>query len=74
MFVQQEQLDMTLRDIGLVKPTRAELEEHLSTRYSKPECAHFLEIIDHMEAAVHKTMDKLDIDIEGKVRNKKLHL
>ncbi|KAI1109199.1 hypothetical protein F5Y14DRAFT_433390 [Nemania sp. NC0429] len=68
MFVQQEQLDMTLRDIGLVKPTRDELEQHLSKRYSKSECAHFLEIVDHMERAVRKTMDKLDIDMEGKPR------
>ncbi|KAI1182767.1 hypothetical protein F5B17DRAFT_170400 [Nemania serpens] len=68
MFVQQEQLDMTLRDIGLVKPTRGELEQHLSRRYSKSECAYFLEIIDHMETAVRKTMDKLDIDMEGKPR------
>lgn len=68
MFIQQEQLDMTLRDIGLIKPTREELEQHLSERYSKSECAHFLEITDHMEAAVRKTMDKLDIDMEGKPR------
>lgn len=73
MFIQQEQLDMTLRDIGLIKPTREELEQHLSERYSKSECAHFLEITDHMEAAVRKTMDKLDIDMEGKVKNKSLY-
>ncbi|KAI1178528.1 hypothetical protein F4777DRAFT_100586 [Nemania sp. FL0916] len=68
MFIQQEQLDMTLRGIGLEKPTRAELEEHLSRRYSKSECASFLQITDHMEAAVRKIMNKLDIDVEGKPR------
>ncbi|KAI0858308.1 hypothetical protein F4860DRAFT_527275 [Xylaria cubensis] len=68
MFVQQEQLDVTLRNIGLVKPTRVELEQHLNQLYSKSKCAEFIAIIDNMEATVCKTMDKLDIDMKGKPR------
>ncbi len=70
MFVQQEQLDVTLRNIGLVNPTRVELEQHLNGLYSKSKCGEFIAIIDNMEAIVRKTMDKLDIDMEGKVRQK----
>ncbi|KAI0188964.1 hypothetical protein EV127DRAFT_470925 [Xylaria flabelliformis] len=68
MFVQQEQLDVTLRNLGLVKPTRVELEQHLNQLYSKSKCTEFIAIIDDMEATVCKTMDKLDIDIKGKPR------
>ncbi|KAI0909370.1 hypothetical protein F4823DRAFT_594727 [Ustulina deusta] len=68
MFVQQEQLDVTLRNIGLVNPTRVELEQHLNGLYSKSKCGEFIAIIDNMEAIVRKTMDKLDIDMKGKPR------
>ncbi|KAI1123241.1 hypothetical protein F5Y10DRAFT_252238 [Nemania abortiva] len=68
MFVQQEQLDVTLRNIGLVNPSRLELEQHLSELYPKSKCAELIAVIDNMEATVRKTMDKLDIDIQGKPR------
>ncbi|KAJ3580542.1 hypothetical protein NPX13_g21 [Xylaria arbuscula] len=66
VFVQQEQLDVTLRNIGLVNPTRVELELHLTKLYSTSKCVEFMAIIDNMETIVRKIMDKLDIDMKGK--------
>ncbi len=66
IFVQQEQLHMTLRSIGLVNPTSLELEEHLRQRYPDKYDS-FLDIIQHMEKLLTKLMKKLDIDPQGKV-------
>lgn len=66
IFVQQEQLHMTLRSIGLVNPTPPELEEHLRQLYPD-KYERFLDIIKHMESILTKLMDKLDIDPRGKV-------
>ncbi|KAH7149896.1 hypothetical protein B0J13DRAFT_549043 [Dactylonectria estremocensis] len=68
VFVQQEQLDVTLRNIGLVKPTRTELEQHLRELYPKSKCSEFLSIVDNMEKTVGHMMEKLDIDADGKPR------
>ncbi|KAH7160731.1 hypothetical protein EDB81DRAFT_782864 [Dactylonectria macrodidyma] len=68
VFVQQEQLDVTLRNIGLVKPTRTELEQHLRELYPKSKCSEFLNIVDNMEKTVGQMMEKLDIDADGKPR------
>ena len=69
IFVQQEQLHITLRSIGLVNPTATELEEHLQQLYPD-KCVAFVDIIQHMESLLNKLMNKLDIDSHGKVSNK----
>jgi len=66
VFIQQEQLHMTLRSIGLVNPTRDELEEHLRQLYPEKYDT-FMDVIRHMEEILAKLMDKLDIDGQGKV-------
>ena len=66
IFVQQQQLQITLRSIGLVEPTPFELEEYLRHRYPDKHDV-FLDIIAHMEKLLAKLMDKLDIDSKGRV-------
>ena len=66
VFLQQEQLHMTLRSIGLLNPTRDELEEHLRQLYPDKYDT-FMDVIQHMEKLLAKLMDKLDIDAQGKV-------
>lgn len=66
IFVQQEQLHMTLRSIGLTNPTPLELEEHLHQLYPD-KYENFVDIIQHMELLLIKLMDKLDLDPRGKV-------
>ena len=69
VFIQQEQLKVTLRNcVGLEQPTHYELQERLLQLYPTPKCQEFLSIILHMEALVSKLMDRLEIDSQGKVR------
>ncbi|KAK4458665.1 hypothetical protein QBC42DRAFT_276307 [Cladorrhinum samala] len=65
VFVQQQQLQITLRSIGLVDPTPSELEEHLRHRYPD-KFATFADIISRMERLLVKLLDKLDVDVQGK--------
>lgn len=67
VFIQGRQLDATLNGIGLTRPTRQELEEHLSGIYGEEECDEFMAIIDRMEALLARMMFSLDIDSSGKV-------
>lgn len=66
VFVQQQQLQITFRSIGLVDPTPFELEEFLRQRYPD-KCDAFVEIISHTEKLLAKLMDKLDVDVQGRV-------
>ncbi|CAG7559855.1 unnamed protein product [Fusarium equiseti] len=66
VFIQGEQLNVTLSGIGLTRPTRQELEEHLSEIYTKAKCDEFMVIIDRMEALLAKMMVSLDVDSSGK--------
>ncbi|CAJ2511462.1 Uu.00g070870.m01.CDS01 [Anthostomella pinea] len=56
---------MTLRNIGLVKPSARELEEHLKELFPQ-KSSDFLEIIGRMEQVVTKLIVKLDVDSSGK--------
>ena len=69
VFIQGEQLNVTLSGIGLTRPTRQELEEHLSGIYTKAKCDEFIAIIDRMEALLARMMVSLDVDSSGKVHN-----
>ncbi|KAI1061026.1 hypothetical protein LB507_010093 [Fusarium sp. FIESC RH6] len=66
VFIQGEQLNVTLSGIGLIRPTRQELEEHLSEIYTKAKCDEFMAIIDRMEALLARMMVSLDVDSFGK--------
>jgi hypothetical protein len=67
IFIQQEQLHITLRSIGLTNPTQVELEEHL--RYLYPDkCDTFIDIVGHMQQLLATLMDNLGVHPNGKVR------
>jgi hypothetical protein len=68
IFIQGEQLKVTLSGIGLVNPTRQELEDHLLEIYPKFKCDEFMGIIDRMESLLARMVANLDIDSSGKVR------
>jgi hypothetical protein len=68
IFIQQEQLQLSLRNIGLERPTQQELQEHLLQLYPLAKCKEFLNIIVRMEEAVQRLTDNLDVDSQGKVR------
>ncbi|KAK0736196.1 hypothetical protein B0T21DRAFT_411387 [Apiosordaria backusii] len=67
VFVQQQQLQITLRSIGLVDPSPTELEEYIRYRYPD-KCDIFIDIVTHIHALLSKLMDKLDITPQGKPR------
>jgi hypothetical protein len=67
MFVQQEQLNVTLHNIGLQGASMTEVNSHLRTRFPE-KCDVFMDILGHMDKIVQRLMDKLDIDLKGKVR------
>ena len=67
IFVQQEQLNITLANIGLHRPTPDELEQHLRSTYPH-KYKEFMSIIGHMDGVIKKLMNSLDIDVNGKVR------
>ncbi|KAK6834322.1 hypothetical protein PG987_009016 [Apiospora arundinis] len=67
IFLQQEQLHKTLRDIGLTDPSPVRLQEFMRQKYpGKYEV--FVDIIAHMDGLLEKLMDTLDVDIDGKPR------
>jgi hypothetical protein len=73
VFIQGEQLNVTLSGIGLTRPTRQELEDHLSEIYAKAKCDEFMAIIDRMEALLARMMVSLDVDSSGKVCRRKYY-
>lgn len=66
IFIQKEQLGVTFHNMGLQGVTLAEIELNLRRRYPD-KCDTFMDILGHMDDIVHKLMDKLCIDIEGKI-------
>lgn len=66
IFLQKQQLDTTLSNLGLHDPTRIELEERLRQQYPD-KFEMFMQIIDAMEENVANLMEMLDIDAKGKV-------
>jgi hypothetical protein len=67
IFVQQEQLNITLTNIGLYRPSPHELEQHLRSTYPHKH-KEFMSIIGHMDGVIKKLLNNLDIDVNGKVR------
>jgi hypothetical protein len=66
LFIQDQQLQITLEGIGLWKPTLVEVEQRLGE--VKPESYdQFADILEHMGTIMAGLMDKLDIDRNGKV-------
>ncbi len=66
IFLQQEQLSKTLKNIGLYEPSLEDLEEYLRIHYPN-KCTEYMSTIGNMAAIIKQLMDKLDIDIHGKV-------
>ena len=66
IFVQQQQLHITLRLIGLNQPTINELRECLEEKYPN-QYREFLSIIKHMDEITKGLLDKLGIDMDGRV-------
>ena len=66
IFVQQQQLQITLRLIGLNQPSIVELRECLEEKYPDKH-KEFLSIIGHMEELTKGLLDKLEIDMDGRV-------
>ncbi|KAH8162986.1 hypothetical protein CIB48_g5268 [Xylaria polymorpha] len=65
LFVQEQQLQVTLENIGLLKPTMPEVQQRLHQVY--PECSsQFIDILEHMDSITSRLMDKLEIDSNGK--------
>ena len=66
IFVQKEQLYMTLSNVGLQGADMAEVESELRKRHPD-KCTTFIEILNRMEKLVEKLLDRLDLDSDGKV-------
>jgi hypothetical protein len=66
IFVQQQQLHITLGLIGLDKPNITELRECIEEKYPSQR-TEFLSIIGHMDKITKGLLDKLEIDMNGKV-------
>ena len=66
IFVQQQQLHITLRLIGLNQPSINELRECLEEKYPN-NYEEYLSIIKHMDEITKGLLDKLEIDMDGKV-------
>ncbi|KAI0023992.1 hypothetical protein F4780DRAFT_687084 [Xylariomycetidae sp. FL0641] len=67
VFTQQEQMNVTIANLGLVDPTPEELFECVRERYPA-KYPHFLEIIKHMDKATTKLMSELEIKVHEKPR------
>ena len=67
IFIQQQQLHITLRLIGLYQPTIDELRECLEEKYPNQH-KEFLSIIKQMDEITKGLLDKLKIDLDGRVR------
>ncbi|TLD21406.1 hypothetical protein PspLS_09223 [Pyricularia sp. CBS 133598] len=67
LAIQQTQLELTLREMELVNPTKAQLRERIFAWY--PDRAeHFIRYIEQMERLLSDMMSKLDVDLNGKPR------
>ncbi|KAI1743713.1 hypothetical protein F4680DRAFT_409164 [Xylaria scruposa] len=65
LFIQEQQLQLTLESIGLLKPTLQDVQQRL--REIRPDCSdEFIEILEHMSNIASRLMDKLEIDTNGK--------
>lgn len=67
LFVQREQLSITLKNIGLHDPNPEEFNAFISKRFPDQR-TEYLSIVAHMDDIVKDLMIKLDIDVQGKVR------
>lgn len=65
IFVQHEQLQITLRSIGLTDPNFFRLELIRHNYPDKHEA--FVDIISHMDGLLKRLMEDLDVDTLGKV-------
>ncbi|KAF7505309.1 hypothetical protein GJ744_001012 [Endocarpon pusillum] len=65
IFIQQEQLFKTMKNIGLHEPSLEDLEEYLRIQHPN-KCTEYISIVGHMGDIIKKLMEKLDIDIKGK--------
>lgn len=66
IFVQHEQLQITLRNIGLTDPNPFRLEEFIRQKYPDKFEA-FVDIVSHMDGLLKKLLSNLDVDIDKKV-------
>lgn len=66
LIVQQEQLKATLRCLGLEDPSSEEVSQRLKELYPNT-YTEFNEILAHMDELMVDLLDKLLIDMEGKV-------
>ncbi|KAI0533155.1 hypothetical protein GGR58DRAFT_506656 [Xylaria digitata] len=65
IFIQQQQLQVTLESIALRKPTLQEVKQRL--REVKLDCyQQFIDILEHMDSITSRLLEKLDIDSNGK--------
>ncbi|KAI0448029.1 hypothetical protein F4803DRAFT_4830 [Xylaria telfairii] len=65
LFIQEQQLQVTLENIGLLKPTLSEIRQRL--HQVNPGCSsQFVDILEHMDSITSSLMDKLEIDSNGK--------
>jgi hypothetical protein len=71
IFIQKQQLLVTLRNIGMPLghdrlPDKTKLKSHLERLYPHSN-AEFMSIVAQMEGHMAKLLDKLDVDPRGKV-------
>ncbi|KAI0460433.1 hypothetical protein F5B21DRAFT_7760 [Xylaria acuta] len=65
LFIQEQQLQVTLESIGLSKPTLQDVQQRLHE--IKPDCSgRFIDVLEHMGKITSRLMDKLEIDSNGK--------
>ncbi|KAK7953658.1 hypothetical protein PG988_014352 [Apiospora saccharicola] len=67
IFVQHEQLQITLRSIGLTTTDSFRLDEFIRHKYPDKHES-FVNILSHMDGLFRRLMDDLDVDINGKPR------
>lgn len=69
VFVQQEQLKATMvgLDVDLDSLTTDKLRHQLRLAYTKNKCEHFIGILERMKKLLEEMLDKLDVDVAGKV-------
>lgn len=66
LMMQQNQLEITLRSVGLDNPTPSDIQECLETKFPSIHQALF-DIIKAMDERTSKLLEDLNIDINGKV-------
>ncbi|TGJ83175.1 hypothetical protein E0Z10_g5602 [Xylaria hypoxylon] len=65
IFIQEQQLQVTLESIRLLKPTLQEAQQRL--REVRPDCyRQFIDILEHMDSITSRLLEKLDVDSNGK--------